>query len=331
MPAGKRPSVDETLSKLQALRATLRENPTDAAALDAITKALKSSVYFVVAKAADVVRETKADSVALQLVDAFGRFLDARPDADKGCAAKISLASALADLSIDATPLFVRGIRVVQMEPVWGGSEDVAAPLRGACASGMVNCGYRHTLTELADLLMDPYPAARLAAARGIASWGREEGAALLRMKALAGDASSEVIGECLLGVISLRSHRGVEFVARFLHHRDPGVAESAALALGESRQADALNVLRDAYLASSDTELRRVLLLCIAITRLSQATEFLLDELTNSEVPIATDVIAALAIYKHDAALLARVRERVDARKSNPLEAAFAKHFGPT
>lgn len=332
MPGRKRETVDETLARLKSLRATLESNKNDAASLETLTKALSSSVNLVVARAADIAREVKVESLAKPLAEAFERFLEARPDADKGCAAKFALASALAELSADVPELFLRGIRVEQREPVWGGSQDVAAGLRGACAAGLVNCGYRHALTELADLLMDPEPAARLGAARGISAWGREEGAPLLRVKALAGDPSTEVLGECLLGVIALRSHGAVRFVAKFLDHRDPAVAESAALALGESRQSDALDVLRDAYARSAhggDPELRRVLLLCIAITRLPQAIRFLLDELGNAELTIAKHALSALAVYKHDAALAKQVGEKVDARRSRALTEAFTAQFG--
>ena len=331
MPGGKRTTVEDTLAQLHAVRAQLAADPADPVGLDAVAKALTSTVHLVVAKAADIAREVKLASLEKNLADAFAQWLDAAPDKDKGCAAKFALASALAELSAGAAPLFLRGIRVEQREPVWGGSQDVAAGLRAACAAGLVNCGYRHALTELADLLMDPEPAARLGAARGIAAWGREEGAPLLRVKALAGDASTEVLGECLLGVIALRSRGAVSFVAKFLDHDDPAVQESAALALGESRQAEALGVLREAYArhATADAELRRVLLLCVAITRLPQAIRFLVEELEAADAATGRDVLAALAVYKHDAALAAEVRAKVESRKSGALVKAFEETFG--
>src|SRR5688572_15520527 len=119
MAAGKRSTVDETLSRIHGLRGALHTGGSNAQAAAELAKALTSKTALVVAKAADVAREAKLDALAPQLTEAFARFLDQRPEADKGCAAKIALAMALADLDVDASPLFLRGIRVVQMEAVW--------------------------------------------------------------------------------------------------------------------------------------------------------------------------------------------------------------------
>ncbi len=73
------------------------------------------------------------------LLAAFRRFL-ADPSKDKGCLAKIAIAEALTRLEHEEAEIFLEGIRHMQREPVWGGTEDTAAWLRGLCAIGLAGC-----------------------------------------------------------------------------------------------------------------------------------------------------------------------------------------------
>ncbi len=74
------------------------------------------------------------------------------------------------------------------MEPVWGGTADTAADVRGTCAIGLVATGYPRALVAIAALLYDAEPDARLGAIRAAANGTPREAELLLRSKALAGD-----------------------------------------------------------------------------------------------------------------------------------------------
>src|SRR5215831_14069069 len=93
-----------------------------------IEKALESKSNLVAAKAAKIADETRVGDLVPKLAAAFDRFLQ---KGDKGCAALNALARALVNLDYEDDELFRRGMKHVQMEPVYGGSEDVAAELRG--------------------------------------------------------------------------------------------------------------------------------------------------------------------------------------------------------
>ena len=85
-------------------------------------------------------------------------------NSDKGCAAKTAIAEALAAMEYGEPEPFLRGVRHVQREPVWGGTEDTAGRLRAACILGLMGTGYPDAAREAVDLLADPQPDARAAA-----------------------------------------------------------------------------------------------------------------------------------------------------------------------
>ena len=74
------------------------------------------------------------------------------------------------------------------MEPVWGGTADTAADVRGTCALGLVATGYPRALVAIAQLLYDAEPDTRVGAIRAAANGAPREAELLLRSKALAGD-----------------------------------------------------------------------------------------------------------------------------------------------
>src|SRR5262249_11165043 len=133
--------------------------------------------------------------------------------------------------------LFWRGARYVQLEPVWGGSQDTAANLRVACAFGLVRVHARGVITYLVDLLCDPEKPARAGAAQALAYSETEAAGLLLRFKARVGDSEPEVISECFGGLLKLAPEESVPFVAEFLTSPDSAVQEAAILALGDSRR----------------------------------------------------------------------------------------------
>src|SRR6266568_5965124 len=93
-----------------------------------------------------------------ELLQAFGRFFENPVKTDPQCWAKNALSRALAALEYQESEIFLRGIRHIQMEPVWGGRSDTAGTLRATCALALVQCrslSENDLLSYLLELLAD--------------------------------------------------------------------------------------------------------------------------------------------------------------------------------
>jgi len=316
--------LEDLLAQLHELRAA----PATEAAVAKLKQALGSKISHAVAKAAEITGEAELAALMPDLAATFGRLMINPVKADPGCAAKAAIADALYRLGYDDERLFLRGIRHVQLEPVYGGKADTAGPLRGVCALGLVRMSYREVMSELADLLADPEPPVRLAAVRAIAYSENDQGAPLLRLKVLTGDDEPQVISESLQTLLSLAPDASLRFVSRLLDGATKETREAAALALGGSRLPEAFEVLREWWQRTVSVELRHTALLAIAMLRRDQPLEFLLSLVAEGSGLDARDAIAALGLYRHDDALRERVVDMVRRRKDVDLKKALAEAF---
>jgi HEAT repeat protein len=191
---------------------------------------------------------------------------------------------------------------------------DTAAEVRALGAMGLAQTDYPEALEEILPLLLDSERDARIGAVRALAAAGLPGGALLLRLKTLTGD-EPEVLGECFAALLRAEPAQSLEFVAKFLDHRDEAIAEAAALALGDSRLESAFAVLREAFERSHGRPVRRTLLLAIALLRRENAIDYLLDLVQNGEAQASADAVAALAMYKDDPNLQARLDRALRAR----------------
>lgn len=315
MPPRKDP-LEEKRSRLN----DARESPGSADSLAILRKGLSDRVSIVVARAAELAGELGSTPLVPEMIAAFHRFL-ADPSKDKGCLAKTAIVEALTRLEHPDPEVFLEGIRHVQREPVWGGSEDTAAWLRGLSAIGLVGCDHPRVLPQLVDLLVDREKLARLGAARALGGLGRPEGALLLRLKLLHGDPEVDVLSECFRSFLSLEPPpEGASFVARFLDSGDETIAEAAALSLGESRYPQALEVLKRSWERSRGRSFRRVLLVAMALLRTGPATEFLVSLLAAESVETARAALSALGPFLYNDELRERVRAAVAAREDASL-----------
>lgn len=183
-------------------------------------------------------------------------------------------------------------------------------------------------LEECVTLLADREPAARAGAVRAIADSGSPEGALLLRLKALLGDASTEVMSENFTALLRLAPAPSVSFVAKFLNHRSDEIAEAAAFALAESRLPAAFEGLRKSWEATADPERKRTLLLAIAMLRSDESLDFLLTRVSDDSDRPASDALAALSLYARDETVRARVESCVEKRGSPILRSIFIREF---
>jgi HEAT repeat protein len=293
-----------------------------------LAKFLSSKSNLVVAKAADLAREGNHKSLEPQLADAFFTFMKKPTESDRGCAAKQAIVNALYEHGCDAENVFLAGSRHRQIEGTYGPPTDVAAETRGLSAMGLVRMAYRDVMPLLVDLLADETHTARIMAARAIAYAGRDEGALLLRLKVLLGDAADVVTGECLIALGALARTKSLPFVRKYLSSENPTLAESAALAIGEMRDPAALEILIEQWNRDRGQSTRHTLLLPNAIARLPRSVDFLVGVVTSEPEGLATAAVEALRIYRHDEAVRAKVERAVRARGFERLTARYEKLF---
>ena len=318
----KAPSLESKLAQLRQLR----NETVSSQNIDKLRKALRDRSNLVVAEAAEAVGHLGLTDLAPELVAAFERFMIDPIKSDKICRAKIAIAQALDKLEYQRPDVFLGGIRHVQPEPVWGGQQDTAVPLRGACAFALVRIGHHGLLALLVDLLTDTEKGARKSAAHALAYNATQAAGLVLRLKARVGDKDPEVTSECLSALLKFDPQGELPFVAQFLESPDEAIREAAVLALGESRRPEAFPVLKDFWEKQIGTALQEAIFVAMALLRLPTANEFLLSLLTEGPFGVAAAALSALAVHRHDA----RLRERVAAAvaESRALRVQFEERF---
>ncbi|MGD0695216.1 MAG: hypothetical protein ABSB82_10215 [Terriglobia bacterium] len=272
--AGKR-SFEDQLAALDALR-----HETAEASIEPLRKALAHRNNYVVGKAADLVREFRRAELMPELLAAFDRFFIDPVKSDPQCWAKHSLSRALSTLECDDPEVFLRGMRHIQFEPVWGGQSDTAGALRATCAHALVGCRAlpeRELLGYLTELFADKDKSVRLEAARAVESVGSHSAALLLRLRAILGADEPEILGACYTGVLAIEGAVAIPWVSRFLAAGDD-VAGEAALAIAGTHSPEAFEALRERFHGARDPWFRSVLLSAIALTRQPAAYDFMFE-----------------------------------------------------
>jgi len=272
--AGKR-AFDDQLAALDGLRHQAPET-----SVEPLRKALAHRNNYIVAKASDLVREFRLTELAPELLAAFDRFFTNPVKTDPQCWAKNALSRALVPLKCYDPEVYLRGMRHIQLEPVWGGSSDTATTLRGTCALGLVQCRAlpeNDLLNHLIELLKDKEKPVRVEAVRAIEQVGSPSAALLLRLRAILAADEPEVLGACYSGVLSIEGTAAIPWLARFLAAGDDAAAE-AALAIAGDRSPQAFDALHERFLAEGDAWFQSLLLSAIALTRQQAAYDFLFD-----------------------------------------------------
>ena len=321
-----RASLDDKLAAIRARRGR-DPAPADEAAL---RKYLGDRSNLVVAAAAVIVGERGLAGLVADLEADFDRFLVDPAKDDKLCRAKLAIVAALDRLEHRGAGVFLKAARHVQPEPAWGGPEDTAPPLRAAALVALARVEGAGCLPLLVDALVDPARDVRAAAAVALGAVGTEGAVLALRLKARVGDADPDVLGECLLGLLTAAPAEYLPIVAGFLDRADPAAGEAAALALGRSRLAEALEPLAACWPRARSAELRQHVLLAIALLRRPAAIDHLAGLVAAEPEPVAIAALAALRIGRDDPRLRERIAALVRDRASGPIRAAFERDFGP-
>jgi len=317
---GKR-SFEEQIAALDRLRQQAPE-----ACIAPLRKALEHRNNFVVGKAADLVRDFQLQQVIPELLIAFERFFENPAKSDPQCWAKNSLSRALAAFEHQDAAVFLRGMRHIQLEPVWGGSSDTAGTLRATCALALVQCRSLlepDLLAHLVELFADKDKAVRIEAARAIEQVGSPSAALLLRLRAVLGADEPEVLGACYSGILRVEGASAIPWISRFLASSDDPAAE-AALAIAGTHSAQGFKILCERFTEESDPWFRSVLLSAIALTRQDAAVEFLL-ELVRTESLQAEGAIEAILRSTPSDEITKRLEKLVAGNQR--LARAFATH----
>jgi len=319
-------AFEKKIADIEALRSV--SDP--AATLPALHKALKDRSNYVVSKAATIAGDLRLEDLIPDLIAAFDRFLQDPVKSDPQCWAKNAIVKALKDLGHRNPDVFLRGIEHVQMEPVWGGSADSAATLRGACALALVDCQLDDLtiLTCLADRLADKEKPVRVDAALAIGQFGREEGAPLLRLKALLGDREPEVTGQCFISLMSLGPRESLAFIQHFLRHDDEEVCAEAASALAQSRESEALDILKAFWRTRAPADVRKAILISLGASPLREASEFLLQVVSEESGELAAHALTALAASRFHADIRERAKTVLNAKADSDLNQIFERSF---
>jgi HEAT repeat protein len=298
-------SFEDKLTQLDAVSSLRPEE-----ALAAIRATLRSPNNYLVARAAEIVRKLELRELTPDLIAAFDRFFTDAETRDPQCWAKNALSRTLAEFELQDSAVFLRGMRHIQLEPVWGGRSDTAGTLRSTCAHALVGCReLRETelLALLIELFRDKDNAVRAEAARAVAQVGSDAASLLLRLRATLGNDAPEIQAGCFSGVLAIEGTRAIAWIEQFLKQEDE-IAGEAALALGQTRSPEALDALRKAFAEHTDSWFGGVLVSAIALTRRDEAFDFLL-ELVREEAHLAADAIPAI----WNAVPTPKVKERLE------------------
>jgi hypothetical protein len=302
--------------KLAALR-TL--DPHTPKALDELRAALQSQIGILVASAAKLVAEHTLEALVPELPLAFERLLEQPAKRDPGCRGKVAIVRALHTLDSWDDRVFVAGLTHVQREgwagPDGGEPDDTAAELRGLCGLAHAHFARGDALDVLATLLADPERTTRIGAAQALGDAGRPDASALLRYKLLSGVDEAEVLAACVEALMSLAPEASYPFVVGFLAEHDDR-AEVAAISLGGARRAEAFEPLTSWCIGASPEQRHRVGYLAIALLRCDPANEYLLDAIRSHGRADAVAAARALATFKDDAAVAARIRDAANDQK---------------
>ncbi len=317
---GKR-SFEQQVATVDAVRQLPEE-----ARVEPLRKALAHRNNFIVARAADLVREFRMAQLIPELLNAFDRFFEDPVKTDPQCWAKNALSRALAALDHQEAEVYLRGMRHIQLEPVWGGQSDTAGTLRATCALALVQC---RSLTDadllayLVELAGDKDKSVRAEAVRAIEQVGSPSAALLLRLRAVVGSDEPEVLGACYGGILRIEGASAIPWIGRFLASADDNAAE-AALAIAGTHSPEGFNTLRRCFLKAADPWWRSVLLSAMALTRQDEALEFLL-ELVRTESPSAEGAIEAVLRSIPSSETIKRLEKLV--ASSPRLTRVFAAH----
>jgi len=330
--SGVRIPANRTFERELAVLEAMAGQPLDAEGIERVRKALGHENNYLVAKAARLVADNVLVALMPQVRSAYDRFFNDPVKTDPQCWAKNALVKALVTLECRDADVYLRGLRHTQEEPVWGGNSDTAGTLRGICTHALVLCdglGENQLLQILLTPLLDHDKTVRMEAARAIGQVGSETAALLLKLRVMLRKDDSEVLGACfssLLGMDKIDRTATIALIADFLDDGEEAAAE-AAFSLAETHDRAALDALIARRRRGTDSWFGSVLDNAIALTRLQEGMDFLLQVIEEDSRQAASALEAISRVYQSPEVRL-RVSSAVSKAGSERVQLAFHQFF---
>ncbi len=248
-------------------------------------------------------------------------------ESDPGCEIKLACIQTLARMESGLVDTFLKAAAHRQPEPAYGGPNDTAAELRAQAFAALVSLGYREIHYLAVELLHDAEPETRQLVIAAMAHLGSEAAELLLRFKLASGDGEPAVLAECFSSLMQLAPEKTMPLALAYLD--DPVLAESAALAIGESHHPDALASLKQHWESHPRPSDREQLILPIALIRDQASRDFLLAELETGNQRLARALFSALSIYRGDDELRARLEAILKKQRNSQWRDYYRHYFG--
>ena len=304
--------VNRSFERELAVLESMSGRRPDADGIEHVRKALGHDNNYLVAKAARIVGDNVLLALLPEVLAAYNRFFENAVKSDPQCWAKNALIKAVVALECREPKVYLRGLRHIQEEPVWGGYSDTAGALRGACTQALVLCegiGDHDLLDILLTPLLDKDKTVRMEAARAIGHVGGPAATLLLKLRILLRKDDPEVMGACfraLLRLDGVHKENAIQLVSEFLDDGEDAALD-AALALAETHATVALDALIAARKKAREISFIAALDQAIALSRLPQGLEFLLGLVGNDPRHGASALEAISRVYQSE-----EIRSRV-------------------
>lgn len=290
----------------------LRIDATTPAARARLEQILAAAAGRLVAEAAKIIRAQQLPGFDAALAHSFERLIEDGATTDVGCVGKIAVLEAL-DFAetMDPAP-FVGGIHLRQLEAAWGPPIDTAAGVRSRSLRALARIRDSRVLLFAAEHLVDGDDPVREAAADAVAHYGDPAGGALLLLKLKTGDAEYSVLLACMSALLALVPREGLRTASEALRGHDRQLCEAAALALGECRVEEAVELLLGELSAVSTGPWRKTLVTALAVHRSERALAAVMALVASSSVADAEMAVRALRPRMREAAVHERVMAAV-------------------
>ncbi len=322
------PKQDKGDSQLRAL-GKLHGRALTRVEWDLVKKSLANKFNMVSARAAKIIAENGETSLVPELEALFERAMHNPVKSDPGCLSKMAVIEALDRMECDLSHVYFTAMSHIQMEPVWGTTEDTAGQLRGMAFSALASMGHPETLFRGLPLLFDPESETRQIAVAAFGITATREAELILRGKVLAGDGEPRVIAECFSALLKLDGDRSLAFVADYLNDDNLEVASGAALALGDSRLPSAFSPLSKTFQSTRNSSIRNAILTGIGLLRNEDAIHFLISQIGLGPFSEDETLLNALSVYKANATVRSQIHAAISdlnhARLSNLFRQLFS------
>lgn len=286
-----------------------------------MTAALRSKRSLVAARAARLIKEHAVGGMEAEVRAMFDRFVAQGPKSDPQCQAKLAAIEALDYAeSIDPAP-FLRATEIVQHDPY-----DSAGGVRARGLMALARLGAADFDLVAARLLTDALPMVRQAALDALVHRGDRSFAALALYKLRLGDEDPLVTLAAMTALLALAPGCALAELGALLDG-DGERRELAAVALGQSRNDEALSRLLDAIERCPRADQRRPLYAAVGLHRSDRALAALLAIVAERAEADARAALEALAPRRFEPGVSARVRAAA-ARNSRAVAVAADEQF---